>query len=79
VHTVRLLSVFNMDTRRHGYTGSYSSVRRFLQSLAKTTPRVTSVLEFAPGEAAQVDFYKGPEILDVYTGEAFKTWVFVML
>ena len=31
-------------TRRHGYTGSYSSVRRFLQSLAKTTPRVTSVL-----------------------------------
>ena len=58
--------------RRHGYTGSYSSVRRFLQSLAKTTPRVTSVLEFAPGEAAQVDFGKGPEIVDVHTGEAFK-------
>jgi transposase len=66
-------------TRRHGYSGSYSSVRRFLQSLAKTTPRVTSVLEFAPGEAAQVDFGKGPEIVDVHTGEAFKTWVFVML
>jgi len=66
-------------TRRHGYSGSYSSVRRFLQSLAKTTPRVTSVLEFASGEAAQVDFGKGPEIVDVHTGEAFKTWVFVML
>ena len=66
-------------TRRHGYTGSYSSVRRFLQSLAKTTPRLTSVLEFAPGEAAQVDFGKGPEIVDVHTGEVFKTWVFVML
>lgn len=65
--------------RRHGYTGSYSSVRRFLQSLAQTTPRVTSVLEFAVGEAAQVDFGKGPEIIDVQTGEAFKTWVFVMV
>jgi len=65
--------------RRHGYTGSYSSVRRFVQSLAQTTPRVTSVLEFAPGEAAQVDFGKGPQITDVYTGEVFKTWVFVMV
>lgn len=65
--------------RRHGYTGSYSSLRRFIRSLAATTPRVTSVLEFAPGDAAQVDFGKGPEIIDVYTGEVFKTWVFVML
>jgi len=65
--------------RRHGYTGSYSSVRRFVHSLAQTTPRVTSILEFAPGEAAQVDFGKGPQITDVYTGEVFKTWVFVMV
>lgn len=65
--------------RRHGYTGSYSSVRRFMRSLANTMPRVTSVLEFAPGEAAQVDFGKGPEITDVHTGEVFKTWVFVMV
>ena len=39
----------------------------------------TSVLEFAAGEAAQVDFGKGPEIIDVHTGEAFKTWAFVMV
>jgi len=65
--------------RRHGYTGSYSSVRRFLQSLAEKTPRVTTVLEFAPGDAAQVDFGKGPQIIDVHTGEVFKTWVFVMV
>ena len=37
------------------------------------------MLEFAPGVAAQVDFGKGPEIVDVQTGESFKTWVFVML
>jgi len=65
--------------RRHGYSGSYSSVRRFIAALAGTTPRVTSVLEFSPGEAAQVDFGKGPEITDVHTGEVFKTWVFVMV
>ena len=65
--------------RRHGYTGSYSSVRRFLRSLAEQTPRVTTVLEFAPGDAAQVDFGKGPQIIDVHTGEVFKTWVFVMV
>jgi transposase len=65
--------------RRHGYSGSYSSVRRFVRTLASATPRVTSVLEFAPGEAAQVDFGKGPEITDVHTGEVFKTWVFVMV
>ncbi len=38
--------------RRHGFTGSYSSVRRFVQGLTETTPRLTTVLEFAPGDAA---------------------------
>jgi transposase len=65
--------------RQHGFTGSYSSVSRYLRGLAEKTPRVTTVLEFAPGEAAQVDFGKGPEIVDVHTGEVFKTWVFVMV
>ena len=65
--------------RNHHYDGSYSSVSRYLRALAAKTPRVTTVLEFAPAEAAQVDFGKGPEIIDVHTGEIFKTWVFVMV
>jgi len=65
--------------RKYGYQGSYSAVRRFLRGLRECSPSVTTVLEFAPGEAAQVDFGKGPEITDVYTGEIFKTWVFVMV
>lgn len=65
--------------RRHGYTGSYSAVRRFVRSLVATRPRVTSVMEFTPGDAAQVDFGQGPKLTDVHTGEVFKTWVFVML
>jgi len=39
---------------------------------------VTTVLEFEPGEAAQVDFGKGPEVLDPRTGELLSTWIFVM-
>lgn len=66
--------------RNHGYTGSYSAVRRFLQQLAASEPEVctTMRLDFDPAEAAQVDFGAGPTITDVHTGEVFKTWVFVM-
>ncbi len=64
--------------RNHGFTGSYSSVRRFLATLEAAHPEVTTVLEFEPGEAAQVDFGKGPEVLDPRTGEVVGTWIFVM-
>lgn len=65
--------------RNHGYTGSYSSVYRFLSQLvADQQPNVPLRLAFKPAEAAQVDFGAGPLITDVYTGEVFKTWFFVM-
>lgn len=63
--------------RKHGYTGSYSAMRRFLQGLPRE-PVTTMRLSFAPGEAAQVDFGAGPEIVDITTGEVVKTWFFVM-
>jgi transposase len=65
--------------RKHGFTGSYSSVRRYLQGVEAANPQATTVLDFEPGEVAQVDFGAGPEITDVHTGETFKTWVFVMV
>jgi transposase len=62
-----------------GFEGSYSSVRRLIQRLRKgQAPRVTCILDFAPGSAAQVDFGKGPVITDVFSGEVIKTWIFVM-
>ena len=61
-----------------GFHGSYSSVRRLAQQLKKQHPHATCILDFAPGEAAQVDFGKGPTITDVFTGEVIPTWVFVM-
>lgn len=65
--------------RNHGYAGSYSAVRRLLQGLAsEVAPDATSRLDFAPGEAAQVDFGRGPDFVDVHTGEVIKSWFFVM-
>lgn len=64
--------------RKYGFAGSYSSVRRYLACLEEAHPQVTTVLEFAPAEAAQVDFGAGPKITDVYTGEVFSTWFFVI-
>lgn len=61
-----------------GFDGSYSSVRRHLQKLEKQNPDVTCMLDFAPAQAAQVDFGKGPTIVDAFTGREMKTWIFVM-
>ena len=60
------------------FTGSYSSVRRLIQQIRKRTPKATCILDFAPGDAAQVDFGKGPDITDAFTGETVSTWIFVM-
>jgi len=64
--------------RKYGFGGSYSSIRRFLCQLKADHPEVTTILDFDPGQAAQVDFGKGPVIIDVYTGEVISTWFFVM-
>lgn len=65
--------------RNHGYTGSYSAMYRFLrQIVVERAPDVPLRLTFKPAESAQVDFGAGPPITDVYTGEIFKTWFFVM-
>jgi len=61
-----------------GFAGSYSSVRRLVQGLKLHQPEATCILDFAPGEAVQVDFGKGPDITDAFTGKTFKTWIFVM-
>jgi transposase len=64
--------------REHGYTGSYSAVRRMIGTLKRERPPDTTVrLVFAPGEAAQVDFGAGP-MLPHPVGDVRRTWAFVM-
>ena len=65
--------------REHGYSGSYSAVRRMLRAIgAARPPQATVRLQFAPGEAAQVDFGSGPMLVDPARGEMRRTWAFVM-
>ena len=75
---VQSTSIHQALIRLHGYTGSYSSVNRFVRGLGLSKPEATVHLDFSPGEAAQVDFGSGPMILDLETGEQFRTWFFVM-
>ena len=72
-------TIYGALVRKYNFAGSYSAVRRFLQALQLDDPRVTTILEFEPGDTAQVDFGRGPEITDVHTGEIFSTWIFVMV
>ena len=42
--------------RKYDFSGSYSCVRRYLATLKAANPEATTILEFEPAEAAQVDF-----------------------
>jgi transposase len=64
--------------KERGYTGSYSSVYRFVRNVEPLTPDVTVRVETRPGEEAQVDFGYAGRMIDPETGELRKTWVFVM-
>ncbi|GGI93732.1 IS21 family transposase [Legionella impletisoli] len=66
--------------RKYNFTGSYNCVQRLVKKIKEETPvSITTVLDFVPGECAQVDFGQGPEIVDAITGEKSKTWFFVMV
>ena len=60
-----------------GYGHAYESVKRYVRKL-KGQRRVVTVLHSAPGEEAQVDFFRGVPTLDSRTGQWKKPWVFRM-
>lgn len=64
--------------REHGYSGSYSAVRRMLVDVRGSQPvEATCRLHFDPADAAQVDFGAGP-MLQHPDGTTRRTWAFVM-
>ena len=71
-------TIYQALQRNHQFRGSYSSVYRFVRQLAPPSVKATVQLEFAPGEAAQVDFGSGPMLRDTRTGQPVKTWFFLM-
>ena len=64
--------------REQGYSGSYSSLRRFVSRLENNVPTVYVRVETAPGEEAQVDFGYVGSFYDPATKRVRKAWVFVM-
>lgn len=71
-------TIYQALVRNHTFGGSYSSVYRFVRALELNAPKATVHMDFAPGEAAQVDFGAGPVMVDLCTGEKVKTWFFLM-
>ena len=64
--------------KERGFTGSYSSVYRFVRRLKPLLPDVTVRVERSPGEEAQVDFGYAGRMIDPETGQSRRTWAFVM-
>jgi transposase len=64
--------------RERGYSGSLSSIYRFLHQVSAPTPEVTVRVERGPGTEAQVDFGYAGYLLDDTTGQRRRAWAFVM-
>ena len=71
-------TIWSHLNKNHCYTGSYSSVRRFVRKLSATLPDPIVRMQFPPGEVAQVDFGSGPLLPDPVTGKQRKSYFFVM-
>jgi transposase len=71
-------AIWQLLVEEHGFTGSYSSVKRFLRRAAPGHPRGFVRLEVEPGEEAQVDFGYAGQLLDPETSRVRRAWVFVM-
>lgn len=76
---VQASTIYSHLKQTHGFRGSYSVVQRFIKTLKDCSSPVTTILEFQPGDCAQVDFGAGPSFIDEHTGDVIKTWIFVMV
>lgn len=75
---VEMVAIQQRLCRRHGYQGSYSSVRRFVRRLRPRRKEVVVRIETAPGQQAQVDFGGAGKMRDPATGRLRQAWCFVM-
>lgn len=53
------LSIYQDLVEQHGFTSKYNSVKRFVRTLKARAPERFDVLEYLPGEEAQVDYGQG--------------------
>lgn len=62
----------------HGYTGSYSSIRRFVSQIRPKSPEVFVRVQASPGEEAQVDFTNAKPLYDPVRHAKRPAYLFVM-
>jgi transposase len=63
----------------HGFTGRYSSVKRFVRHCRGTqAPEARAVILTPPGEECQVDYGTGPMVRDPHSGRYRRTRLFVL-
>jgi transposase len=75
---VEMMTIFDRLRQDHGYTGSYSSIRRFVHHLRPPGSRAVVRVHCGPGEEAQVDFGYAGTLLDPASGLLRQAYVFVM-
>jgi transposase len=75
---VEMVAIHQRLVRHHGYSGSYSSVLRFVHHLRPRRKEVVVRLEWPPGQCAQVDFGGAGLLRDPATGRRRQAYCFVM-
>ncbi len=71
------VSIYQDLVEQHGFGHAYNSVKRFVATLKRRAPERFDVLEFLPGEEAQVDYGQGA--LTLYRpGKYRRPYLFVM-
>jgi transposase len=71
------VSIYQDLVEAHGFAHRYNSVKRFVAGLKTRAPERFDVLEFLPGEEAQVDYGQGAPTL-YHTGKYKRPYLFVM-
>jgi len=63
----------------HGFTGRYSSVKRFVRRCRGVqAPEARAIILTPPGEESQVDYGSGPMVRDSHSGRYRRTRLFVL-
>jgi len=71
------VAIYQDLVETHGFAQRYNSVKRFVARLRARAPERFDVLEFAPGEEAQVDYGQGAPTCDE-RGKYRRPYLFVM-
>ena len=73
------VGIFQDLVDRHGFPGSYESVKRFVRKLrGAVSPEARAIIETRPGEECQVDYGTGPMVRDPDSGKYRRTRLFVL-